>query len=108
MKDLAGFTQWSSTREPDEVFVLLEALYGGFDKIALRRQVFKVETIGDCYMACTGLPNPQPDHALRMCKFARDCQFRMSRILNDLADALGDDTRDLEMRIGINRYDLMQ
>lgn len=28
LQDLAGFTKWSSTREPDEVFILLEALYG--------------------------------------------------------------------------------
>lgn len=53
--DLAGFTAWSSTREPVEVFELLEALYGSFDKIALRRRVFKVETIGDCYLAVTGV-----------------------------------------------------
>ena len=45
--DLAGFTKWSSSREPEQVFELLEALYAAFDKIASRRQVFKVETIGD-------------------------------------------------------------
>jgi hypothetical protein len=45
--DLAGFTKWSSTREPEQVFELLETLFGAFDKIALRRKVFKVETIGD-------------------------------------------------------------
>ena len=50
--DLAGFTNWSSTREPDQVFKLLETLYGAFDKIAVKRRVFKVETIGDC---CTSL-----------------------------------------------------
>lgn len=38
--DLAGFTQWSSTRQPVEVFELLEAIYTQFDKIALRRKVF--------------------------------------------------------------------
>lgn len=100
--DLAGFTQWSSTREPDEVFVLLEALYGAFDKVAARRQVFKVETIGDCYMACTGLPNPQPDHAQRMVKFARDCQGRMGRLLDELSSSLGQDTKELSMRIGLH------
>lgn len=47
--DLAGFTKWSSTRTPSEVFQLLETLYGAFDKIAKRLGVFKVETIGDCY-----------------------------------------------------------
>lgn len=39
--DLAGFTKWSSTREPEHVFILLETLYGAFDKIALKRHVFK-------------------------------------------------------------------
>ena len=47
--DLAGFTKWSSTRTPTEVFRLLETLYGAFDQVARRRHVFKVETVGDCY-----------------------------------------------------------
>jgi hypothetical protein len=46
--DIAGFTEWSSKRQPWEVFHLLETIYGEFDEIARRRQVFKVETIGDC------------------------------------------------------------
>jgi Adenylate and Guanylate cyclase catalytic domain len=44
-----------SARSPVQVFTLLETLYGAFDKIASRRRVFKVETIGDCYVAATGL-----------------------------------------------------
>ena len=44
--DIVGFTKWSSQRTPSEVFELLEALYGAFDKAARRRGVFKVETIG--------------------------------------------------------------
>jgi class 3 adenylate cyclase len=50
-----GFTAWSSTREPELVFVLLQTVFGAFDKIAKRRKVFKVETIGDCYVAVTGM-----------------------------------------------------
>jgi hypothetical protein len=57
--DLAGFTKWSKDRKPKDVFHLLESVYGAFDKIAARRKVFKVETIGDCYLAVTGLPSPQ-------------------------------------------------
>jgi len=48
--DIAGFTAWSSTREPSQVFTLLQNLYQAFDSIAKKRGVFKVETIGDCYM----------------------------------------------------------
>ena len=54
--DIAGFTAWSSTREPSQVFVLLESLYALFDTLATKRKVFKIETIGDCYMAVVGLP----------------------------------------------------
>ena len=64
--DIAGFTAWSSSRQPSEVFILLETLYGAFDKLAREMEVFKVETIGDCYMAVTGLPNAQDDHHIRM------------------------------------------
>eukprot|EP00977_Amphora_coffeiformis_P019070 scaffold6899_cov183-Amphora_coffeaeformis.AAC.3 len=45
--DIAGFTSWSSSREPAQVFVLLQNLYQAFDEIAKKRKVFKVETIGD-------------------------------------------------------------
>ncbi len=44
--DIAGFTAWSSTRDPAQVFILLQTVYQNFDLIAKRRRVFKVETIG--------------------------------------------------------------
>jgi len=56
MCDIAGFTAWSSARAPADVFRLLETIYGAFDDIARAEQVFKVETVGDCYVACAGLP----------------------------------------------------
>jgi hypothetical protein len=43
--DIAGFTAWSSTRDPEKVFVLLQTVYQSFDRIAKRRKVFKVETV---------------------------------------------------------------
>lgn len=47
--DIVGFTSWSSVRDPQQVFRLLESLYGAYDSISERRGVFKVETIGDSY-----------------------------------------------------------
>jgi hypothetical protein len=44
------------------VFVLLETVYRAFDNIAKRRKVFKVETVGDCYVSdkmCRCIPYPK-------------------------------------------------
>eukprot|EP00523_Entomoneis_sp_CCMP467_P017961 CAMPEP_0168810014 /NCGR_PEP_ID=MMETSP0726-20121227/3381_1 /TAXON_ID=265536 /ORGANISM="Amphiprora sp., Strain CCMP467" /LENGTH=1234 /DNA_ID=CAMNT_0008862013 /DNA_START=54 /DNA_END=3758 /DNA_ORIENTATION=+ len=100
--DIAGFTAWSSLREPAQVFSLLEALYGAFDQIAHARGVFKVETIGDSYVAVAGLPDPRPDHAIVMCKFARDIRERMVAVTKELGTELGPDTAELGIRIGLN------
>ena len=53
--DISGFSAWSSEREPEQVFTLLESIFQTFDKLARRRAVFKVETIMDSYVAVTGL-----------------------------------------------------
>ena len=74
---ITGFTAWSSTREPCQVFTLLETVYHAFDEIARRRGVFKVETIGDSYVAVCGVPTAKADHALVMARFARDCRTRL-------------------------------
>jgi Adenylate and Guanylate cyclase catalytic domain len=87
--DIAGFTSWSSTRSPTDVFHLLETLYGTFDAIADRHGVFKVETIGDSYVAVVGLPTPRKHHAVVMARFAQDCMHSMTRITADLEATLG-------------------
>ena len=62
--DIANFTAWASSRDPSQVFALLQTVYQAFDKIAHRRKVFKVETVGDSYVAVTGLPEPQDDYVV--------------------------------------------
>ena len=61
-----------------QVFTLLESIYHSFDEIAKRRRVFKVETIGDCYVAVCGLPDPRKDHAGMYYKFT------LSRVIYNL------------------------
>jgi class 3 adenylate cyclase len=100
--DIANFTAWSSVREPTHVFTLLEAVYSTFDKIAKKRRVFKVETIGDCYVAAAGLPEPRRDHAVVMARFARDCMLEMQDIVVRLEVFLGPDTADLKIRMGLH------
>eukprot|EP00980_Cylindrotheca_fusiformis_P028130 scaffold22583_cov106-Cylindrotheca_fusiformis.AAC.1 len=101
--DIAGFTAWSSAREPHQVFVLLETIYGAFDKIAYRHNVFKVETVGDCYVSAVGLPEPVDKHAVVACKFARACKTKMKEVTLKLEVSLGPDTGDLDLRTGIHR-----
>jgi hypothetical protein len=89
VSDISGFTAWCAEREPSQVFVLLETIYSAFDTIAKKRKVFKVETIGDCYMAVVGLPEPRADHAVVMCRFARQCLLKLGDIFSDLEVVLG-------------------
>ena len=96
--DIAGFTAWSSTREPEQVFHLLETVFGAMDQIALRRGIFKVETVGDCYVSAYGLPELRKEYAIAMTPFARDCQLRMVSLSQQLEVALGPDTADLSFR----------
>lgn len=100
--DISGFTAWSSTREPCQVFLLLESIYNSFDKIARKMSVFKVETIGDTYVAVAGLPNPIDDHAEVMARFAYKCLVKMNSLVHNLELSLGPGTSDLCMRFGLH------
>ena len=100
--DICGFTAWSSVRDPTQVFSLLEAVYKAFDDIANRRRVFKVETVGDCYVAVTGIPDPRKDHAVIMARFAREIMIKMDTVTKVLELTLGPGTGDLKLRIGIH------
>ena len=61
-----------------------------------------METVGDCYVAVCGLPDPRPDHAVVMARFARDCLYRMHELSRRLEVVLGPGTAELSMRIGLH------
>jgi adenylate cyclase len=69
--DIVGFTAWSSERDAPLVLCLLQNIFRAFDMIAKKRGVFKVDTLADSYVAVTGFPEPQANHAIRMVKFAQ-------------------------------------
>lgn len=80
--DIAGFTAWSSTREPAQVFVLLQSLYQAFDRIAKQRKVFKVETIGDSvrrFLLLQSLRTQQTNTQFYSLRSTVRSRYRMSR-----------------------------
>ncbi|CAB9512390.1 Receptor-type guanylate cyclase gcy [Seminavis robusta] len=99
---IVGFTEWSLEHSPEDVFRLLETLYQEFDHLARHRNVFKVETIGDQYLAVAGLPEPQPDHAYIMARFARSCMLKMTEVMAALQPRLGPETSNLKLKIGLH------
>jgi hypothetical protein len=101
--DIAGFTSWSSCREPAQVFILLQTIYQAFDLIAKRRKVFKVETIGDSYVAVCGLPKADEHHFISMSRFATDCLATFTELTNKLEEKLGPGTAALGLRVGLHR-----
>lgn len=48
--DIVGFTAWSSNRKPIEVVTMLSKLFTTFDHLCVKNHVYKVHTIGDCYV----------------------------------------------------------
>mmetsp|Transcript_29050 Transcript_29050/g.57800 ORF Transcript_29050/g.57800 Transcript_29050/m.57800 type:complete len:1354 (-) Transcript_29050:61-4122(-) len=84
--DIVGFTNISTTLEPIKISLMLDRLYHSFDQISRKHDVFKVETIGDAYMAVCNLVNEQPDHAKRIADFSVDVLRAASATLIDLDD----------------------
>ncbi|WIA39175.1 hypothetical protein OEZ86_005300 [Tetradesmus obliquus] len=65
----AGYTELADKVEPEQVMLLLHQLFSRYDALCSTHGVYKVETIGDCWMGATGLLTDDPQHASRMIDF---------------------------------------
>jgi guanylate cyclase len=63
--DIVDFTPLSERLSPAEVVDTLDRLFSLFDGLVERHGLEKIKTIGDCYMAAAGVPDPCADHADR-------------------------------------------
>ena len=53
--DIVGFTRFSSQVDPSTVMSFLNELFTSFDQLCETFSVYKVETVGDCYVAAVGV-----------------------------------------------------
>jgi class 3 adenylate cyclase/uncharacterized protein HemY len=70
--DFKGFTAISEQLTPKELVQDLHECFTAFDNIIRKHGLEKIKTIGDSYMAVSGLPSPVPDHALNAVNAAMD------------------------------------
>lgn len=97
--DIKGFTAFSNSREPERVVDMLSRIFSQFDDASQNNNVFKLYTIGDCYvvLGCRDARQRNPaEEAENVLKMGRD----MIRILQELRRL--EDAPDISMRVGIH------
>ncbi len=94
--DIVEFTPAAAMMTPSQLVECLNRLFSEFDILALRCGVEKIKTIGDAYMAATGLPEPRSDHAEAMAQFGLGMLAALQRI-NATHEGI-----PLQIRIGIH------
>ncbi len=100
--DIVGFTKITSTLDADTIVGALNSLYSRIDDRAKREGIEKIKTIGDSYMAASGLFGNEAaeKNALAIINFARG-------MLQDIEDFNATSNIKLFMRIGINSGSLI-
>ena len=99
--DVAGFTDLSSRLPPSRVISLLNDLYCVMDYVADRFGLYKVETIGDAYMVCSGLPEHNENHARDVANFAVAVREAVKCVTSPL------DGSPIDLRIGVHSGSVM-
>ena len=68
--DLVDFTPMSAQMPAADLVELLNEVFTFFDEVADELGIEKIKTIGDCYMAAAGVPEPRTDHASLLAEMA--------------------------------------
>lgn len=77
--DFEGFTAIAEKSEPRVLIDQLGDFFSLFDRIVDKHGVEKIKTIGDGYLAVSGLPEETSDHARRACRAALEMQLAMKK-----------------------------
>ena len=70
MLDFVGFTEMAISREPAAMITELNDIFTAFDRIVELFGCERIKTIGDAYMAVSGLPEATPEHAHNVARAA--------------------------------------
>lgn len=92
--DFIGFTTIAEKMTPVKLLQELDFCFSEFDRICEKYDLERLKTVGDAFMACAGLPEPNPAHALRCVRAGLDMRNFM----------LG--YRDEKIRIGEPFWDI--
>jgi adenylate cyclase len=92
--DLVGFVAIARSLGAERTVEMLNHLVRNLDRLASEKGVAKIKTIGDAYMAVSGVPNPAPGDAKRLARMA----LRMQEVADETGVAFG---LTLRLRIGI-------
>ncbi len=99
--DIVGFTKMSSVMSAEKLVTMLNRLISKFDERAKKEGIEKIKTIGDAYMAATGLTEEtDTDSVKKMVRFAKG-------LLQDVRDFNEVTEAGLQIRVGINTGDLV-
>ena len=77
MLDFVDFTTFAEKADPTVTLSELNDIFTAFDRISEQFGVERIKTIGDAYMAVSGMPEPNPDHAVAVA----NCAVRFLRYL---------------------------
>jgi guanylate cyclase len=92
--DVVNFTPMSSQMTAVALVELLNEVFSAFDTLVEKYGLEKIKTIGDCYMAASGVPRPRTDHAHAL--------IRMALEMRDHVRQHTFRGKQLRFRIGIN------
>jgi magnesium-transporting ATPase (P-type)/class 3 adenylate cyclase len=96
--DIVGFTKWSSDKSPNTVVDMLSQMFTRFDKLCVVHNVYKVHTIGDCYVVMSCIDSKNRDPRLE-CNNVLKMALSMTSVIENINS---EQRTSLNMRIGIH------
>jgi len=102
--DIVGFTNWSSDKTPQEVVGMLSALFTQFDMLCVEFKVYKVHTIGDCYVVMGYNGDTESRDPSMECLRVLCMAYSM---INVIQEVNARENISLNMRIGVHTGDII-